>query len=195
MPTTIDDSLLKRLMRDAEDGRKARRKGLLEREGASTALIKSGQVKEGLLGVAGANAPLFTSVLAGGGLMWLALSPYAAKMEIFAKNWWLRGLIVLAGGFILFRRQSSWAQAVLAAGAAIFVKDWESRPDAKKESSGPGDEDAGYWWEGRWHEPRWERDRERERDLPRRRWEELPEGVRAAERMADRVFEGARREF
>ncbi len=193
MATTIDDSLLMRLIRDAEAGRKVRRKELKEREATGLTQIKGGQVKEGVLAIGGANAPLFTSVLAGGGLMWLALSPYAAKMEIFVKNWWLRGLLVLAGGFVLFRRQSSWAQAVLAAGAAIFVKDWEARPEAKKEAAGPGDEDAGYWWEGRWHEPRWER--ERDRELGRRRWEELPEGVRAAERMAERVFEGARREF
>jgi hypothetical protein len=125
--------------------------------------------------------------------MWLAMSPYASKIELFVKNWWLRGVLVLVGGFVLWRRQSPWANAVLAAGAAIFVKDWESRSEAKKEAAGPGDEDAGYWWEGRHYEPRWER--ERERELGRRRWEELPEGVRAAERMAERVFEGARREF
>jgi hypothetical protein len=193
MPTTIDDNLLKRLLREAADGRKERREALKQTEAKGIEQIKGGQVKEGVLTLGGANAPVFQSLLTGAGLMWLAMSPYASKMEIFVKIWWLRGLLVILGGLYLWRKQSSFAAAVLAAGAAIFVRDWESRPEAKKEAAGPGDEAAGYWWEGRWYEPRWER--ERERQIARRRWEELPEGVRAAERMADRVFEGARREF
>jgi len=192
MATTVDERTFARLTREAAEGRKLRKELLHTGEAAGVQHIKSGRVKEGLLAIGGANAPLFQAALTGAGLMFLATSDYVAKMEIFVKHWWLRGLLVMLGGLVLWRKGSSWATAVMAAGAALFIQDWKAQPETKKEAAGPGDEEAGYWHEGRWYEPRWER--ERERVFARRRWDELPEGTRAAERMAERVFEGARRE-
>jgi hypothetical protein len=189
---TIDDKTLSRLERQAAEGRWFRKELTLPEERQGAALIKGGRFKEGLFAIGGANASTFQSLLAGGLLMLVAKSDFFSKKEFFVKNWWIRGVIVILLGLFLLRQATSWAKAwaaaVLSAGAAIFVNDWKSRPDAK-EAAGPGDQDAGYWWEGRWVEPRWER--ERERELGRRHWE-LPEGARAAERMAERVFEGAR---
>jgi hypothetical protein len=192
---TIEDKTLARLERQAAEGRWFRKELVLPGEREGFEHIKGGRLKQGLLAIGGANAGMFQSLLVGAGLMFVATTDYFTKTEFFVKHWWIRGVAALVIGLILLRQGTStaktWASALLTAAAAVFIKDWRSRPGAE-ESSGPSDQDAGYWWEGRWVEPRWER--ERERELGRRPWE-LPEGTRAAERMAERVFEGARREF
>jgi hypothetical protein len=98
----------------------------------------------------------------------------------------LKAFLVLALGYYLFRKQSPWASAVLAAGAILFVKAWKERPEKPKEAAGPDDEDAGRWeWD--------RRDDWREREDERRA--HVLGGPRAAhnaERLADRIFEHAR---
>ncbi len=97
----------------------------------------------------------------------------------------------MALGYYLFRKQSPWAAGVLAAGAALFVKAWKERPEKPKEAAGPDDEDAGRW--------EWDRHdswREREDWRAAERRAQLHSAHRAAhnaERLADRIFEHARR--
>ena len=155
-------------------------------EAEAIALYRQGNKGEGTLGVLGANAAMLQPVLAGAVIYAVVTSDYFNKLELLKAHWSLKALLVMALGYYLFRKQSPWAQAVLAAAAILFVKAWKERPDKPKEAAGPDDEDAGRWeWD--------RRDDGREREDERRA--HALGGHRAshnAERLADRIFEHAR---
>jgi hypothetical protein len=149
-------------------------------------VYREGNKVDGALGVLGANAAMLQPVLAGAVIYAVVTSDYFNKLELLKAHWSLKALLVMALGYYLFRKQSPWAQAVLAAGAILFVKAWKERPEKAKEAAGPDDEDAGRWeWD--------RRDDGREREDERRH--HVLSGHRAthnAERLADRIFEHAR---
>jgi hypothetical protein len=167
-------------------------KGRYQIEGAKPILMDVGK------------AALRTAV-AGMAIYYAATSDWFDKIELFRDHWWLKSVVVMALGYWLYQRQSQWAGPVIAAGAAMFVEAWRTRPvdatkaakakaDAPKAKTdtttqGP-DEDAGHW---DWVDDTYGR---------RGRWVETPNGGRsyitqghgahAAERIAERVFEHAR---
>jgi HAMP domain-containing protein len=178
------------------DAKLARAKGwagMKERylaEGAKPMLIDAGKAA-------------LRTVFAGAAIYYVATSDYLDKIAVFRDHWWLKPVVVMALGYWLLRRQSPWAPAVLAAGAAMFVEAWRTRPLdpkdaaakkdalAKKDATTQGpDEDAGHW---DWVDDTYGR---------RGRWTETPSGGRsyvtqgngaqAAERIAERVFQHAR---
>ena len=162
-------------------------------EAEAIEVYKKGDKAHGMLSFAGAQAPLLHPVLAGAVIYAVVTSSYFDKIEFFKNHWLLKPLLVFLLGYYLFRKQSPWAQAVLAASAILFVKAWKERPENAKEAAGPDDEDAGRWeWDRResWRDR--ERDREEWRDSHRGR--QIGEGRsgRNAERLADRIFEHAR---
>jgi hypothetical protein len=170
--------------------------GIKERyraEGAKPILIDAGKAA-------------LRTVFAGAAIYYIATSDYLDKISVFRDHWWLKSLVVMALGYWLLRRQSPWAAAVLAAGAAMFVEAWRTRPSAKDAAAkdaaaknalakkdgttqGP-DDDAGRW---DWVDDTYGR---------HGRWEETPHGGRSyvtqghgahsAERIAERVFQHAR---
>jgi hypothetical protein len=152
---------------------------------------KKGDKTHGMLSFAGAQAPMLHPVLAGAVIYAVVTSSYFDKIEFFKNHWLLKPLLVFLLGYYLFRKQSPWAQAVLAASAIMFVKAWKERPENAKEAAGPDDEDAGRWeWDRRdsWRD----RDREDWRDSQRGRLIGEGRSGRNAERLADRIFEHAR---
>jgi hypothetical protein len=159
-------------------------------EAEAIEVYRGGNKAQGILSFAGAQAPVLQPILAGAVVYAVVTSAYFDKLELLKAHWSLKALVVLALGYYLFRKHSPWAQAVLAAGAILFVKAWKERPEAAKETAGPDDEDAGRW--------EWDRhDSWREREEVRaaeRRAHVLGEGraARNAERLADRIFEHAR---
>jgi hypothetical protein len=163
-------------------------------EAEAIEVYREGNKTQGMLSFAGAQAPVLQPILAGAVVYAVVTSAYFDKLELLKAHWSLKALVVLALGYYLFRKHSPWAQAVLAAGAILFVKAWKERPDKPKETAGPDDEDAGRWeWD---RHDSW-RERERERDDWRgaERRAELHSAHRAAhnaERLADRIFEHAR---
>ena len=107
----------------------------------------------------------------------------------------MKPLLVFLLGYYLFRKNSPWAQAVLAAAAILFVKAWKERPEQAKEAAGLDDDDDAGRWE--WNRRDDWRERERERAELREsngRPRGLADGrsARNAERLADRIFEHAR---
>jgi hypothetical protein len=175
-------------------------------EAEAMEVYKSGNKAQGVLSFAGAQAPMLQPLLAGAVIYAVVTSSYFDKIEIFKNQWFMKPLLVLGLGYYLFRKNSPWAQAVLAAAGILFLKGYYERPEAKKEAAaakeaavakeaaGPDDEDAGRWeWDRR---DEW-RDREREREHWRhaeRRAQRIEDRrvVHQAERLADRVFENAR---
>jgi hypothetical protein len=194
---TVNGSVYDRLKRDADAYRGLARSHREHGEAAGLAAYKAGNKREALMLVGGANAPAIQAVIAGAGVYWLATSDFTKDIQVFKDHWWLKPLIVVGTGYWLWRKGHPWAVALLSSGAALFVGAWRSRPESKKEAAGP--EEAGWWREGERREERpwWERDY-----YERGRWMETPGGgrvfvidgpsSRAAERMAERVFDGVR---
>ena len=136
------------------------------------------------------------NALAGAAIYYFATTDWFNKITLFRDHWWLKPLLVLGAGYMLLRQKSPWAGALLAAGLAMFVEAWRSRPVAaaappKRDGTTQGpDEDAGRW---DWVDDTYGR---------RGRWVETPNrgrtyvteghGAQAAERIAERVFEHAR---
>jgi hypothetical protein len=201
---TVHGSTYDRIKRDADAYRELNKAHRERGEAAGVAAYKAGKKGEALMLMGGANAPALQAVIAGAGLYWLAVSDFTKNIQVFKDHWWLKPLLIVGGGYWLYRKGSPWAAAIMSTGAALFVQAWKARPEskdtAKDETKGP-DEEAGWWHEGEW------RGRERpwgERDYYERgRWVESPNGgrvfvidgpsSRAAEHMAERIFEHARR--
>jgi len=72
---------------------------------------------------------------AGAVLAFVATMDDIKNSETIKKNWWLLPAAVLLVGYVLRRRNSPHANAVLAAGAVLFVQAWRNRPPEKKESA------------------------------------------------------------
>jgi len=171
-----------------------------EGEAEAIEMYQGGHKAQGILGFAGAQAPVLAPLLIGAVIYAVVTSEWFSKIEFLNKYWWIKPLGVFGAGYYLFRKRSPWAQAVLAASAIMFVKAWKERPEAAKdakakETSGVDDEDAGRWeWDSRedWRDREdWRASRDaREAD---RRARYLGEGrASPAERLADRLFEHAR---
>ncbi|MEP7126324.1 MAG: hypothetical protein ABJE95_35660 [Byssovorax sp.] len=185
----VDEGLFHRMRHAAKEWNARRPAG----EAEAIEVYKQGDKAHGMLSFAGAQAPLLHPVLAGAAIYALVTSSYFDKIEFLKNHWLLKPLLVFLLGYYLFRKQSPWAQAVLAASAILFVKAWKERPENAKEAAGLDDEDAGRWeWDRResWRER--ERDREEWRDNPRGRQMGEGRSGRNAERLADRIFEHAR---
>jgi hypothetical protein len=146
-------------------------------------LFKGGSRAKGVMKIGAAHG--LGDILAGGGIYALVTSDFFNKLEYVKKYWWLRPVLVLFAGWILYRKGSFLGGPILATGAALFVQAWrdeDAKPkkdDSKKESKGI-DDDAGWPWErDRW---RWEREDPRFEAAERRHWE------REGERIAERVY-------
>lgn len=66
--------------------------------------------------------------------------------ETLKKNWWIVPLALLALGYVLRRKDSPLANAVLGAGAVLFVQAYQNRPkkeDEKTASTPPKNDTAG----------------------------------------------------
>lgn len=129
------------------------------------------------------KSPLMVLGAAGVG-WWLLQSETVSKMTIFKDHWWLKGAVLLAVGWWLWRRQNPYAQIVLALGAVQLIDSYKARPKEGKEgkdSGDPGDTGADTGWEGRY---RWGGEAAGGDDPV------LTGSGRTVE-MADRIFRGA----
>ena len=195
---TVNEATYDRLKRDAEAYREQARLHRQQGEAAGAAAYKAGRKGEALMLVGGANSPALQAVIAGAGIYWLASSDFTKDIQLFKDHWWLKPLIVMGGGYWFWRKGYAWGPAALSSGAALFVAAWKNRPDAKRETAGP--DEAGWWQGNEWHEHR--RPWLDQDTYELGRWVETPsggrvfltegQGARAAERMAERIFEHAR---
>jgi hypothetical protein len=168
-----------------------------EAERAGVTAWKEGRKGEGLKLMGGANAPALQAIFGGAALYYLATGDWFANVQSFKDHWYLKPLLVIGVGYWLWRRGSSWAMALLSAGAALFVQAWKQEQERKKEEEARkkgGTTTSGFDDAGRFD---WSED-----TYGRGRWVETPNGgraymtegagARAAERIAERVFEHAR---
>jgi hypothetical protein len=176
---TMDEGAYTRMKKAAEAHRQAVRHG--EQEGITH--VRHGHVKEGVFAFGGAYAGVFQALLVGAGLYYLVQSKTFSEMEVFKKYWWFRGLLLIAGGILLFRQgYPGWGKAIVATGGAIFVQDHKEHGSKTGETKGFDDETG---WYGRWH--RWD---EPWAERRREDWERRLEGRRARE-LADDIYERA----
>lgn len=172
---------------------KARADAKLARDDAERAGVtawKEGRKGESLKLIGGANAPVLQAIFAGAASYFLATSEWFDKIGVFKDHWWLKPLLMLGLGYYFWRRQSPWASPLLAAGAALFAQAWKSRPAAKKDNTTQGvDDDAGRF---DWSDDTYGRGRWVETPSGGRAYMTEGAGARAAERIAERVFEHAR---
>lgn len=96
------------------------------------------------------KALLYTAAAAAGG-MYLLQSDGFSKIEAFAKNWFLRGLLILAAAYLLFKKGNrEWAFALAGIGATALAMDWKTHSDATKAgqpASGIDEAGAVYDWQ------------------------------------------------
>jgi hypothetical protein len=180
---------------------RARVDAKLAREGAERAgvkALKEGRKGEGLKLIGGANAPALQAIFGGAALYYLATGDWFANVQTFKDHWYLKPLLVIGIGYWLWRRQSTWAMALLSAGAALFVQAWKQEQDRKKKAEDAkkaggtntsGVDDAGRW---DWSDDTYGRGRWVETPSGGRAYMTEGSGARAAERVAERVFEHAR---
>jgi hypothetical protein len=176
----VSESQWRRWANDRAKHREALRGG--ERAGWET--VKSGKVGKGALMIGGANAPVLQSIFAGAAIYAVATSKWFEDMQFLKDHWYVKPLLILGLGYLLFRRGSPWAAAVISTGAALFVQAWKERPKDGKPAETHGPEDETGRWEWQAHEPRgsWQLGANGDRN-----WREG-----AGHAMADRVFAGAR---
>ena len=159
-------------------------------EAEAIEVYREGSKARGAMGFLGAQTPILAPIAIGALIYAVANSSMLDKIEFLKNHWVLKPLLIIALGYYLYRKNWPYAHAVLAVGAALFVKAWKERPEAAKEAAGPDDEDAGRWeWDRR---DSW---REREDWRAAERRAQLHSAHRAehnAERLADRIFEHAR---
>jgi hypothetical protein len=97
------------------------------------------------------------SAAAGAAVMFVATMDSVKDMKLFKEHWWLLPVLVLLVGWWLRKKGNRYGTAIMAAGAALFVKAWREQPaddkDKKKQSDGETkgvDDDAYYTRDGRW---------------------------------------------
>lgn len=182
-------------LKEAEAQARADAKSM--REGAERSGIrawKEGRKGEGLKLLGGANAPALQAVFGGAALYYIASGDWFSNMQVFKDHWYLKPLLILGIGYWFWRRQSPWAMALLSAGAAMFVQAWKEvqgkKKNERKDNTTQGvDDDAGRW---DWSEDTYGRGRWVETPSGSRAYMTEGAGARAAERIAERVFEHAR---
>ncbi len=206
---TMTESTLNKLLKDAktvkESSKEATEKGAwaVQKEGGRK--IKDGQWREGLLRIGGANAGALQGFFIGGLVSYVMTSDWWNGLSIFKEKWWAKPLAVLLIGYVLYQRYSAWGANIIAAGAALAMQAYQTRPkeekkdDKNKADANKGDankkdaptpdtkgfDEAGGWdWQDTYGR--------------HGRWVETPHGARAymtegpgayaAERMVDSVF-------
>ena len=124
-------------------------KGVHGGEKAAKEAFKSGNKGEALSILGTAYAPAWRAGLAGAGTYLLLMSDWFKDVQLFKDHWYLKPLLALGVGLWLWRRGNPWAAGIIAAAAAMFVKAYQERPEAKKKQP----EAAGFDWERPWEEP------------------------------------------
>lgn len=178
----------------------ARADAKLAREHAEHAGVtawKAGRKGEGLKLLGGANAPALQAILGGAGLYYAASSDWFGNIKAFKDNWFLKPLLVIGIGLWLWRRQSTWAGVFLSAGAAMFMQALKEEQERKKrdeEAKAKGGTTSGVDDTGRfdWSEDTYGRGRWVDTPSGARAYMTEGAGARAADRIAERVFEHAR---
>lgn len=169
-----------------------------EAERAGVTAWKEGRKGESLKLMGGANAPALQAIFGGAALYYLATGDWFANVQSFKDHWYLKPLLVIGVGYWLWRRQNSWAMALLSAGAALFVQAWKQEQARKKKEEEAkkqgGTTTSGFDDAGRfdWSEDTYGRGRWVETPSGGRAYMTEGSGARAAERIAERVFEHAR---
>lgn len=185
---TIPERDYDRLKRVEHYAKTARKK--TEEEGV--AAWKEGRKGEALKLFGSANAPAIQALLGGAGLFFLGTTEWL-NIQVFKDHWYLKPLIVLGIGLILWRRANSWAGVFLSAGAAMFMqalmKEQERKKRDEKAGTTSGVDDAGGF---DWSDDTYGRGRWIETPSGGRAYMTEGAGARAAERIAERVFEHAR---
>jgi hypothetical protein len=187
----MPESHYDRLKKVAEYAKNAR----THTEHAGVTAWKEGRKGEALKLLGGANAPMFQAILGGAGLYYAGTSDWFSNIQVFKDHWYLKPLLVLGIGFWLWRKGNAWAGVFLSAGAALFVQalkeDQRKRRDEEARKGGTNtsgvDTGAFDWSDDTYGHGRWI-------DTPSGARAYMTEGAgaRAADRIAERVFEHAR---
>jgi hypothetical protein len=121
-------------------------------EAAAKEAFKSGKRGDALSIFGSTYEPAWRAALGGAGTYLLLTSDWFKDIKLFQDHWYLKPLIALGIGLWLWRRGNVWAQGIIAAAAAMFIKAYQERPGAKGSGQKPADA-AGFDWERPWEEP------------------------------------------
>jgi hypothetical protein len=100
------------------------------------------------------NKTLLMTIAATAGGFWLLQTEAIKKIELFAKHWYLKGLLLLAAGYWLWKKRNAWWGIVVGLGATTLAMDYKAHHDeeekGKEKKPTSGVEEAGaplYDWQ------------------------------------------------
>ncbi len=93
---------------------------------------------------------LMTIALTVGGY-WLLQTDAIKKIQVFAENWYLKGLVLLLAGYWLWKKRNPWWGIVVGLGATTLAADYKTHKDEEdKKKPTSGVDEAGaplYDWQ------------------------------------------------
>lgn len=88
--------------------------------------------KEGPVG----NKTLLMTVALTAGGFWLLQSKAIKEIKVFAEHWYLKGLLLLAAGYWLWKKRNPWWGIVVGLGATTLAMDYKDHHDAEERGKG-----------------------------------------------------------
>jgi hypothetical protein len=89
------------------------------------------------------NKTLMLTIAAAAGGFWLLQSDAIKKIEVFAKHWYLKGLLLLAAGYWLWKKKNPWWGIVVGLGATTLAMDYKAHRDEAERKKPAGGETHG----------------------------------------------------
>ncbi len=92
---------------------------------------------------------LMTIAVTAGGF-WLLQSKAIKDIKVFAEHWYLKGLLLLAAGYWLWKKRNPWWGIVVGLGATTLAMDYQEHHDAEEKKPTAGVDEAGaplYDWQ------------------------------------------------
>ena len=96
------------------------------------------------------NRALLLTIAATAGGFWLLQNDAINKIKVFAENWFLKGLVLLAAGYWLWKKRNQWWGIVVGLGATTLAMDYKAHQDAEEKKPASGVDEAGaplYDWQ------------------------------------------------
>src|ERR1700678_3925144 len=96
------------------------------------------------------NKALLMTILATAGGFWALQTDAVKKIQVFVENWWLKGVLLVAAGWWLWKKRNPWWGVVAGLGATTLAADYQTYQAAQEKKPAAGVDEAGaplYDWQ------------------------------------------------